>query len=160
LVTAAFMNTHVRDNLLTLAPGGEWAAWSPTPTNFAVGTGGDAGITARYVQLGDFVTCQISIVFGTTGNSVSGAMTVSLPVTARALVTGTSRVPWGNCIMGDTGVAAYPGQVEQVDGTTARFVFFDSNADGEQTNVSTSSTTPFTWDDADWLTAVWTYEAA
>jgi hypothetical protein len=137
-----------------------WTTWTPTPTNFAVGTGGNAGITARYVRIGDLVTCDVSIVFGTTSNSVSGAMAISLPVTAVGLTTGTTRKPLGNCIMGDAGVAAYGGQVEQVDGTTVRFVFFDSNADGEQTNVVTSSTTPFTWGDDDWVTATFVYEAA
>jgi hypothetical protein len=139
-----------------------WTTWTPTPTNFAVGTGGNAGITARYVRIGDLVTCQVSIVFGTTGNSVSGSMIISLPFDAVSLVAGTTRMPLGQCIMGDAGVAAYGGQVElePSDSGAVRFMFLDSNADGEQTNVATSSTLPFAWNDDDWVTATFVYEAA
>lgn len=138
-----------------------WSAWSPTLTNIAIGTGGNAGTTARYIQIGDTVHCTVAIVLGTSGASVSGIPTISLPVTAAALPTGVTRLPRGTCILGDAGTAAYAGMVESTSTTNARFMYHSAfGASSAAINASTSSTVPFTWTAGDWITAEFTYEAA
>jgi hypothetical protein len=81
LVTAALLNTHLRDNLNAVTT---WTTWSPTLTNLSIGNGTQAG---RYISAGGFVQVEYSLQWGST-TSASGALAISLPVTAAAL-TGT-----------------------------------------------------------------------
>lgn len=57
VLTAALLNTHLRDNLLELngATSG-WAVWAPELTNLA-GT-----VTAKYKQIGKLVVCECFVV--------------------------------------------------------------------------------------------------
>lgn len=60
----------------------EWISYTPTWTNLVVGTGGDAANTAAYKYTNGKVNVEGVVVFGSTGASVSGAVSFTLPVTA------------------------------------------------------------------------------
>lgn len=61
-----------------------WTSWTPTWDNLAVGTGGNASNTGSYVQVGKTVFFRAKFVIGTTGQSVTGAPVLNLPVAAKA----------------------------------------------------------------------------
>lgn len=98
-VTAALMNTHVRDNLL--AVGQAWTSYTPT---VAQGTSTDITKTvayARYIVAGKLVMCNVALAMtGAGGSSVK--VTVSLPVTAAA-----AGMYVGSGMVVDASVASY-----------------------------------------------------
>ena len=67
-----------------VAPPGAFQSWTPTFGNWTVGTGGLAGTTARYSQVGKLTFFYIISTLGTSGASVSGNVTFTLPFTARS----------------------------------------------------------------------------
>jgi hypothetical protein len=79
-VTAALLNTHVRDNLKAL--GDAWQSYTPTwtavTTNPTLGNGTLAG---AYVQVGKLVVYRIRLNFGSTTSIGSGVYSWTLPVT-------------------------------------------------------------------------------
>jgi hypothetical protein len=78
-ITAAILNTHLRDNLLDL--GGTTAAWTtftPTTTLITVGNG---TLSCAYKQRGKDVKVRYHFVFGST-SSLGGVPTFSIPVTS------------------------------------------------------------------------------
>ena len=81
VLTAADMNTHVRDNLDALQT---WTSWTPTWT--ATGgtpTLGNGTLTGSYIAYGDFCTFQMSLMLGsTTSLGTTTVWAFSLPVTA------------------------------------------------------------------------------
>lgn len=76
VITAALLNTHVRDNLK--AVGDALGSYTPTYTNFALGNG---TVDARYAQVGKWVRCRGLITLGST-SSVTGLLRIALPVAA------------------------------------------------------------------------------
>lgn len=67
VVTAAVMNTHVRDNLKAMT---EWTTYTPTWT----GTGGtptvgNGTLTGRYIVAGNLLTVRIDLLWGSTTSS-------------------------------------------------------------------------------------------
>lgn len=77
-VTAAIMNTHVRDNLKAL--GDPWTAYTPTWTASTTNpTLGNGTLTGRAVQVGKFTQIRIAMVGGTTTAVGSGSYSFALP---------------------------------------------------------------------------------
>lgn len=144
IVTAALLNTHVRDNLLAVS--GIWQGYTPTISGFT----GTLSV-ARYSQVGKTVT-----VYGKyTVTAVSGTMSVSLPVTASSnLPIGTGAPPLGRATALDNpAVTASSGDVYAQTTTTAQFVTAPA--------APWNATIPFTWaGGADTLTFLFSYEAA
>ena len=130
-------------------PGGgfTFAAYTPTYTNLTIGNG---TVTARYGQSGKFVTVNWKLLLGST-SSVSGAVTVSLPVTA----TNTNAV--GNVYMLDAATAEYLGIVKLESTTSMKILTpqFASNI-----NAGLSSSFPMTWATNDEIRITLVYEAA
>lgn len=81
VVTAAILNTHIRDNLNAI--GAAWTSYTPTwvasTTNPTVGNG---TLTGAYMQAGKYVAFRIYIVFGSTTTRGSGEYRFGYPVTA------------------------------------------------------------------------------
>lgn len=142
-VTAALLNTHVRDNLKAI--GDPWTSYTPTYGGFTIG---NAVVTAKYLQAGKLVIGEVKIVFGST-STWSGTFTVSMPVTASLTL-----VPVGTAFMSDASTSANRFGVAVLNSTTT-VAFVDSGG----TN-NTSSTAPFTWANGDILAFAFTYEAA
>src|SRR4051812_49056204 len=114
VVTESLLNTHLRDNLLALAPvtPATWTAWTPTVL------GGATTLTeARYTQVGKTVTCQATVAFTTT---VALTISVSLPVTARTGA-GGGVTPVGTARAFDSGTTFYSGMAMLASTTTVVF---------------------------------------
>lgn len=79
-VTAALMNTHVRDNLKAI--GDAWSTWTPTwaatTTNPTLGNG---TLDAAHITAGKLFIFQIDLTIGSTTNPGSGTYSFTLPVT-------------------------------------------------------------------------------
>lgn len=143
-------------NTLTNVPSsaivtGAWSSWTPTTTNWTIGTGGSAGTTARYVQIGKIVHFYIKSTLGTSGQSVGLSPSFSLPVAVAS--SATSIIAGGiECTCGGI---RYNGMVT-VGGTATSFA---TSASSNQ-YFSISSTVPATWAAGDSLYVSGTYEAA
>lgn len=146
-VTAAILNTHVRDNLLDLGgTAAAWTAFTPSLTNFA-GT-----ITsARYKQIGKLVVVNVRI--SLTG-APTGQLTISVPVN---YVSGTitNGITVGRAVATDSGTGFHFGAIFPAGGTpnTATIV-------GSTSLNNWNATVPFTWAASDQLSLDMLYEAA
>ena len=112
VVTAALLNSHLRDNLLAIGAGAAnaWTAYTPTVRANA-NTVTISGNDSRYAQVGKTVkvTGQVNV----TSAAASGTIGVSLPVIARAV---DANRPFGVGLFFDNSA-----------GTNAvLFVFYDS----------------------------------
>lgn len=145
VVTAALLNTHVRDNLK--AVGDAWTSYTPTYTNFTLGNG---TVSAFYQSAGKQTMYRGLITLGTT-SSVTGNIRISLPATA-----------------GFSGFG-YPfaGAVSILDTSASlrwvRFPLLQSSTEfyiGDATDTRTSATAPMTWATGDTISWQFVYEAA
>lgn len=135
-----------------------WINWTPSFTNWTIGTGGSAGTIARYIQIGKTVDFYIISTLGTSGQSVGSNVSFSLPVTASTGIASTTFTPIGS-LMANCASVLYSGQVWAVSNTTSLLVF--QTASGAfTTTTGTSSTIPGTWAASNLFTASGTYEAA
>ena len=92
VLTAAFWNTQVRDNMVELAPfSAAWTSWTPTWSNLTVGNG---VLVSKYIKVGKYVSFYIDLNFGTT-TSVSGDINFSLPVNNANTSVGTGYLDVG-----------------------------------------------------------------
>lgn len=99
LVTAAYLNTHVRDNLNAAFPLGvdAWTSYTPTltasTTNPTLGSGSTQA--GAYTRIGRIIIGRARIQFGTSGVAVgSGTYRISIPVapiSAGEVIVGTGR---------------------------------------------------------------------
>jgi hypothetical protein len=113
-VTAALMNTHLRDNLKAI--GDPFVAYTPTwtaaTTNPSIGNGTLSGSVAH---VGRWVRFRISITFGSTTSAGDGAWLFSAPT---SLVTGVE-MPAGECIIRDASpINRMGGVIYSVNSTT------------------------------------------
>jgi hypothetical protein len=142
-VTAAILNTDVRDNLRAI--GDAWTAYVPTITNVAT-----SGVVARYRSVGK--TVDVRVLFNITG-APSGTITVTLPVTASSAF-GTGGFIHIGTVMGlRTAVSNNLGVVSLASTTTMTFL-----SSGGTT--AWNATVPVTWANGDDFHLTATYEAA
>lgn len=128
-----------------------WISYTPTWTNLTVGNGTN---NFAYKQIGKIVFVRGQFIFGST-SSISGAVSVSLPVTAKSF---TVKHALGTAYFEDLGIAGYVGGVFWLSTTTIDIRVF--NASGTYTvNSSLSSTIPFTWGTNDHISFNFIYEA-
>ena len=98
-VTAALMNTHVRDNLKAIGDVwtsyGSGSSWTAVSSNPSLGNGTWSG---RYIQAGKLVIFAVKITAGSTTTFGSGRMNVALPVTVLSSAIGQclSGTLWDN----------------------------------------------------------------
>ena len=87
VVTAALLNTHLRDNLLAIRNPETWTTYTPNWTgsvsNPAIGNG---VLTGRYLQIGKVVHFRIDLLTGSTTTFGSGNYAWQMPVTASTSV--------------------------------------------------------------------------
>jgi hypothetical protein len=143
LVTAAQLNTHVRDNLDAAFPtDAVWTTWSPTYANLTIGNG---TVTARYMEMGETFVAHWVFTLGSS-SAVGTGPTVSLPVTTGSAV----ETPIGTAYMLNAGTQGYHGIVLIATSTTVRIVGSLSSGTYVE-DVTVSATVPFTWGTADKL---------
>lgn len=147
-VTAALMNTHVRDNLKAI--GDPWTAYTPTWTAATTNPElGDGTLTGYYLQAGKLVVLSIVLTMGSTTTYGAGAYRFSLPTTA-------SR----------PGVGAFAGRLfdssASVHNMAGGFVQTASLADLQVLHPtgSCTATAPWTWASGDIIELAGSYEAA
>lgn len=139
---------------------GAWTETTPTWTNLVVGTGGSAKNILNWTQIGKTVHFYGEVILGTTGASVSGIPTITLPVTASAGIVGTAvGMPIGTARITDTGTGGFVAYVDISSTTTARILAIGVGAT-YATVAATSSTVPMTWANTDIIVYNGTYEAA
>jgi hypothetical protein len=132
--------------------GGAWLAWTPSLTNWAVGTGGSAALTAYYTQIGKTIHFVLNATLGTSGQSMGTSPTFSVPVTA------TSRTHNLSSQYNVGGAGAFIG-IASVSATTATMFYHAvSGANVKRTNIT--ATAPATWAAGDIVRVSGTYEAA
>ena len=143
VLTAAFWNEQVRDNTDFLYDEvfKGFTSWTPTYTGITVGTGGNAANTGAYLRLGNIVIFYGSFVLGTSGFSVSGDPTLTLPVTPMSN-TGGDRIAFGINVAFDVSNSskAYSGNL--YTGNAGTSVFFSSD---QAIYGRFAATAPFTW---------------
>ncbi len=129
-----------------------WIDWFPTYTNLTLGNG---TVTARYVQVGQLVRVFYHLVFGST-TSISGVVTVSLPVTANENLYYSA----GGVAYLDGTVILVGGYAISTNGTTIT-LYASNHSPTTYTLLSAlSSTVPFTWTTGDDIYINLAYEAA
>lgn len=116
VVTAAKMNTHVRDNLKAI--GDAWTSyvpsWTATTTNPTLGNG---TLTGKYLQAGKLVIFRIELTIGSTTTAGSGVYSLSLPV---ATAHSTNAVLGGGGLFFDTSAANHYMHVPYIAGGAVR----------------------------------------
>lgn len=103
LVTAALMNTHLRDNLKAI--GDAWTAYTPTLTGITLGNG---TLTAKYLQAGKLFIGRVKFVAGATTTYSAANLSFTLPAAFNTALNGTD-------VLG-------AGQVNNGSGATRRLV--------------------------------------
>lgn len=99
VITAAIMNTHVRDNFNAL--GSPWTSFTPTWTaNTANPSIGNGTMVGNYIQAGKLVMFRIIITAGSTTNWGTGTYSWAYPVAPVTSTNGTglalTGVYWNN----------------------------------------------------------------
>ncbi len=117
VVTAALMNTHVRDNLKAI--GDAWTAWTPTVTA-STGTFTTVSGSGRYIAAGKLIVWSCTITITTVGTA-SGYVQFTLPVTAQA---SSGNVGGGRALVPTTSVVS---QVFLSSTTAARVSRYDDS---------------------------------
>lgn len=133
---------------------GAWQTYVPSYTNFTVG---NATVAASYAQIGKTVFVKVDIILGST-SSVTGSMTVSLPVTSVALSGGGDKNVIGSGAADLPASATFPVIVGQATTTTVSLWVPNLTTDTRITNAT--ATKPFTWATGASLSFSVNYQAA
>lgn len=156
LVTAALMNTHIKDNQAATWPTDDtlFAAWTPTYTNITEGNG---STVARYIQVGSLVHCYYGMTLGST-STIGTNPRISPPVTIAGVV--PIFMPIGNARFTENGGIDVHGSVNKASTTNFAFSVFDTTSTvyGDQTLLGAAI--PFTWGNLDKFNFIAIYEAA
>lgn len=151
VVTAAVMNTHVRDNLSALhVPFEAWSTYTPTVSGWTLGSG---TVTGRYLQVGSTVHFDIKLTLSST--TVSASPIFTLPSTASSNYSTYSQI--GSATFIDASPATTYGGIARLNSTTT-VAALTLGTSLVHTNLST--TVPFTWANSDSVTVHGWYEAA
>jgi hypothetical protein len=156
VVTAALLNTHVRDNLKAI--GDPWTAYTPTWTSSgtapALGNGTSVG---AYVAAGKLIHFRFLLTMGSTTTFGTSGYRFSLPVTA-ATVTFANQAIHSTVHLTDTGGSSWPSQVRLVTASTMELLCPAGTGDVRFAIVT--NVAPFTWGNTDTISVAGTYEAA
>lgn len=155
-VTAALLNTHLRDNLKAI--GDPWTAYTPAltaaTTNPTLGSGSSQ--VGAYMQAGKLVIVRLRVRFGTSGTAAgTGQYFISLPVSGVI----TAPVAAGNAYLFDSSATAAATPVPYLaTATTLGLLYPATWPSGALTFVGAAA--PWAWAASDELNASFVYEAA
>lgn len=135
----------------------DWIAYTPTLTGVTIGSGGGASNTAFYKYECGVVRVHGSIVLGATGAAVSGAVSLTLPVTA-ATPKFTNTFYIAAATLFDTSPAATTEARVRANGTSTTSFNLLAVVTGTPANIS--STVPWTWAAGDAMQYEFTYRPA
>jgi hypothetical protein len=144
VVTAALLNTHLRDQLKVFNDAR--VAYTPNFTGWTLGNG---TLTGQHVTAGKFITGSLKYVVGST-DTISGTPAFSLPASPKEDSAGP---PLGIGSLFDTSTSARVHRFLFQVGT-ARFQF------ASEADTRVTATAPWTWATGDIFRAEFAYEAA
>lgn len=134
--------------------GWSWQTWTPSLSNASLGNG---TIDARYIQIGKLIYCRFRFTLGTS-SSITGDMSITLPVTAVSAYTSSSQHAAGNIYMTPAGSAFYG--IIQVSDTTHAFIEAQLASGTYVALQALSSSVPAVWAATNWMAGEFCYEAA
>lgn len=148
VVTAALLNTHLRDQLLELnGTASAWTAYTPTFTDLTLGNG---TLVAGYKQAGKSVMFRFRLTWGSTTVANANNTTFSLPVTGRAVaLAGLLTVNMYDA----SATTSYTGTAPVASGASTATV-------SPHNSLPLNAVRPFTWATSDVLDVGGVYEAA
>lgn len=162
VVTANYTDASILPEHLVASTGTSWVwqSWTPTFTNWTIGTGGSAGTTAKFVQIGKTVFFFIKSTLGSSGQSVGNNPHFTLPVALNSAYRAGQAI--GMFTAEDQPPGFYEGYIiHSATGATGEAQLTVFIVGGSYINISgLTSTTPFTWAAGDSFTAQGYYEAA
>lgn len=137
ILTAAQLNTQLRDNMLELAPFfATWTAWTPRIDQGANTNIAKSATDAKYLKVGKLVIAQFSVTMSASGVAGSNVLlkAVSLPAAAAGAV-------YGNGYIYDSSTTTYYNVTAQNTGTDLQFVpdITTNQAWGSNPNVALAS---------------------
>ena len=137
---------------------GTYTAFTPTFANLTVGNGTSS---ARFSRVNNVVNYYGYFILGST-SAVTGAVNITLPVTANAIYAGINGIPMGDLEMFDTSASTwYKGEVFSIGSTTVtRTRIWTVSGTNIVNNSSSSATAPMTWATGDQFLWNIRYEAA
>lgn len=130
-----------------------WQSWAPTTANLSGGTLN----YAKYTQIGKTVHFRFKYTLASAG--VSGALTITIPITANSDLTGDN-IPVGTATMLDTGTQGYFGYVILNSTTVMEVRPVGTGGSYATFATAVSSTIPHTWASGDQIIVSGSYEAA
>lgn len=139
----------------------DWITYTPTLTNFAIGTGGSAANSCAYRYEQGTVRVNFKFQFGTSGFSVSGDPIFTLPLNSAALAH-TYVKRQGQAELWDSSGASISREavIYQNAANLDKVMLYGLGTATSGTVYNISSTLPFTWAAADILAGEFTYTAA
>lgn len=158
--SAAFADSVILPKALLTGTGSTWAmqSWNPTFAGWTIGSGGSAGTTAKYIQIGKIVHFYVTSTLGTSGQSVGTNPTFSLPITASAAQAAPGDLPIAS-LTGNPAGTNYSGVAWCASTTTALMIFQNASAT-YLTTAGATATVPNTWASGNHFSAHGWYEAA
>jgi hypothetical protein len=137
---------------------GVYTAYTPALTGLTLGNG---TLTTAYARVNNFVHYFGKVVFGTT-SSITGAVSIALPINLDADMTATTRAVFGPVTLRDVSAGVtYFGMGGVSTGSATTVIIEAINASGTYaTSSSLSSTVPMTWANTDILFWNFYYKAA
>jgi hypothetical protein len=137
---------------------GTYTAFTPTFANLTVGNGTSS---ARFSRVNNVVNYYGYFILGST-SAVTGAVNITLPVTANSIYAGINGIPMGDLEMFDTSASTwFKGELFSISSATVTRTRIWAVAGSNITNNSSpSATTPMTWATGDQFLWNITYEAA
>lgn len=153
ILTAAWQNTYIRDNLAWIAAAGisGWTAYTPTWT--ATGTAvalGNGVLDGRYRKMANSVELRMSLTMGSTTTYGTSEYRWALPVTAVAYAGGA--IVLGSVVVLDSGTTRYTDMEVVFASTTLILV--------RRANTIIGQLVPHTWAVNDIIDIGISYEAA
>lgn len=127
----------------------QWFNWTPTWTNFTVGSG---TVTARFSMVGKNVEFMLYVLLS--GSTMGSSPTFSLPVTSSSAI--NALIPLSDGRIEDLGTTSYLAKSDWASTTTSTIISISSSSQG----IGISSTSPMTWANNDKITLRGSYPAA
>lgn len=147
-VTAALLNTHIRDN--EKAIGDPWTSYTPTWTGTSNPAIGNGTIAGKYMAAGKLIHYRIQVTMGSTTTYGTGNWNLTLPVAPAGLSTFATL----GGASGYDSSASSAFMLMPIFNGGSTFILINPSSAG------TSATSPFTWASGDILSISGTYEAA
>lgn len=117
-----------------------WITWATAPTNVTVGTGGSASTSQKYRYVAGRLNVQCKYVLGTTGSSVTGQPSITIPVSVTQPIAGAADLDSSGNIYDVSATTVYRCRPRLVSATS--FIISSYSA-GSYGGITSSA--PMTW---------------